>query len=193
MAVRPIILWPEPWLNQKSDPVLESEFGTEALKEMAIDLADTLKAAKGFGLAAPQLCVHKQVVVVWTPLTGASNTLCLCNPKIVATEGEPKVATEGCLSLPGAFAPVARFPKVTVQYRLVDGTVTEDTFEDHAAVAVQHEMDHLVGTTLADKVGPAKRNQMRDRIKRCGPASEHNRKLMTWGWRLEGSARPLEV
>jgi len=161
MAVRPIILWPETWLNQQSAPVLPEEFNTEALIELAADLVDTLSAARGVGLAAPQLGVHKRVVAVPDPKQGI---LVLCNPTLSEFAPEKRVSLEGCLSLPTVTLPIERPIRVKVTARRVGGAVYEEVWSEFAAVAVQHECDHLDGKTIADNVGPLRKQMIRKKL-----------------------------
>lgn len=167
MAVRPIILWPEPWLNQQSVPLLPEEFGSEQLKELAVDLVDTMSAARGVGLAAPQLGVHKRVVVVPNPeRLNEGGVLVLCNPVLSEMSPERKVNVEGCLSLPGATLPVERAVSVKVTAKFIDGVDLEAVWSGFAAVAVQHECDHLDGKVIADNISPLRKQLLRKKLKK---------------------------
>lgn len=160
MATRPIIMWPEPWLNAVSAPVLESEFGSAPLQEIITDLIGTMNAASGLGLSAPQLGVHKQVIVIRLATPGL-NPVCLCNPTIAVASKKTQRLVEGCLSLPEVRAPIERALSVTVHGRLFDGTSVELEYTGLEAAIIQHEIDHLNGITLFDRVGPVKQGQIR--------------------------------
>lgn len=167
MAVRPIVLWPEPWLNKQSAAVLPEEFGSEPLVELADDLVETMHAAKGIGLAAPQLGVHKRVVAVPDPTRRAPHgTLVLCNPVLSELAAEKEKAPEGCLSLPGVELWMERSTSVKVTARLVDGTDYEGVWNAIPARALQHECDHLDGKTIADGVGPLRKQMLQKKLKK---------------------------
>jgi peptide deformylase len=161
MSVNPIILWPESWLNQKSVPVLPEEFNSEELAGLAEDLVDTMAAARGLGLAAPQLGVHKRVVAVPHPKYGV---IVLCNPVLSEFTTSKQVTLEGCLSLPTITLPVERPTGVKVAAQRMDGTGFEEVWSGMAAIAVQHECDHLDGKTIADTVGPLRKQMIRKKL-----------------------------
>jgi len=168
MAIRPIIIWPEPWLSQKSDLVLPEEFNSESLKELETDLVETMTAAKGVGLSAPQLGVHKQVIVVPdpTPLDGRTRALVLCNPVLSEFSAARRGGQEGCLSLLDIILPVERAIRVKITAKRVDGSDFEAVMTELFAVAVQHECDHLVGKTIADGMGPLRQSMIKDKLKK---------------------------
>src|ERR1035437_322662 len=123
MSVRPIILWPESWLNKLSVPVLPEEYNSDQLIELATDLVDTMRAARGVGLAAPQLGVLKRIVAVPNPeklIEGG--VLILCNPVLSEFSPEKHRGLEGCLSLPGQTLSIERSRQVQVTAKRVDGT-----------------------------------------------------------------------
>jgi peptide deformylase len=167
MSVRPIILWPEPWLNQLSALVLPEEYNSEVLLELATDLVDTMRAARGVGLAAPQLGVHKRIVVVPNPEKLAEGgVLVLCNPVLTDFSEEKHRGLEGCLSLPGLTLSIERSNKVRVSAKRVDGTDFLGVWEGFSAVALQHECNHLDGITIADSVGPLGKSVLRKKLKK---------------------------
>lgn len=167
MAVRPIILWPEPWLNQQSAPVLPEEFGSELLQELETDLVDTMRAARGVGLAAPQLGVHKRVIAVPDPeKLSQGGVLVLCNPVLSEFATEKRGGLEGCLSLPGQNLHIERFVSVKLTAKLASGADVEGVWSGFAAIALQHECDHLDGKTIADSVGPLAKQMLRKKLKK---------------------------
>lgn len=169
MAVRPIILWPESWLNQKSTPVLPDEFGSEQLSELAVDLFETMQAARGLGLSAPQLGVHKRVIAVPDPTQAALGrraTIVLCNPVLSELSEGKNRAPEGCLSLPSIELWMERYTSVKVTAKTIDGKDYESVWTGLPAVAVQHECDHLEGETIADGIGQLHKQLLRKKLKK---------------------------
>lgn len=169
MAVRPIVLWPESWLNQQSSPVLPEEFNSEQLNELAEDLFETMSAARGLGLAAPQLGVHKRVIAVpdATRLAqGQRATIVLCNPVLSELSEEKKRAPEGCLSLPNIELWMDRSTSVKVTAKTIDGKDYEGVWTGLPAIAVQHECDHLDGKTIADSIGQLHKQLLRKKLKK---------------------------
>lgn len=191
MNVRPIILWPESWLNQVSAPVLPEEYNSEALLELAADLVATMRAARGVGLAAPQLGVHKRIVVVPNPEKLAEGgVLVLCNPMLSDFSEEKHRGLEGCLSLPGLTLSIERSNKVRVTAKRVDGTDFVAVWEGFAAVAVQHECDHLDGITIADSVGPLGKTVLRKKLKKVMKAMEKAQESKREVAKLARGSRP---
>jgi peptide deformylase len=122
------------------------------------DMADTMYAAPGVGLAATQVDVHKQVIVIDTSET-KDDLLVLINPEIVAAEGESE-CEEGCLSVPGYYDTVTRAARITVRARNERGEPIERTADGLLAVCIQHEMDHLLGKVFVDYLSPLKRARL---------------------------------
>jgi peptide deformylase len=168
MSVVPIVLWPEPWLNQKSDPVLPEEFGSEALKELEVALVETMLAARGVGLSAPQIGIHKQIIAIPDPVLvdGAMRALVLCNPVLSEVSEAKRSGQEGCLSLPTILLPVERAVRVKLTAKRVDGSDYEVVLDELFAVAAQHECDHLVGRTIADGMGPLRQSMIKEKLKK---------------------------
>lgn len=167
MAVRPIILYPESWLKQKSAPVLLEEFGSDQLRELVADLAETMVAARGVGLAAPQIGVHKRVVVVPSPTNPSrGNLVVLCNPVLSEFTAEMQTTLEGCLSLPGVTLPVKRPVGVKLKAQTVEGVDFEAEWSGFAAIALQHECDHLDGKTIADNISYMKKQFVLKQLKK---------------------------
>jgi peptide deformylase len=156
MALLPILEYPDPRLKKVAAAV--SAF-TPDLARLVRDMAETMYAAPGVGLAATQVDVHKRVIVI--DVSEARNDLVvLVNPEIIAASGEV-VCEEGCLSVPGYYDKVVRAARVTVRARNERGEPFERIAEDMLAVCVQHEMDHLVGTMFVDYLSPLKRARLR--------------------------------
>jgi len=155
MALLPILEYPDPRLKKVAAPV--TSFTPEIVK-LVRDMAETMYAAPGVGLAATQVDVHKQVIVIDTSDT-KDDLLVLVNPEIIAAEGESE-CEEGCLSVPGYYDTVTRAARITVRARNERGEPIERTADGLLAVCIQHEMDHLVGKVFVDYLSPLKRARL---------------------------------
>ena len=161
--VREIVIWPDPVLKKASTSVARVD---EEVRQLIDDLAETMYAADGVGLAAPQVGISRRVVVIDTsPRQEGQKLLHLVNPEILKTEGET-VFTEGCLSVPGEAEEVARASKVWVRAVGRDGKPFEVEAEGLLAIALQHEIDHLDGTLFVDHLSSLKRELIRKRMKK---------------------------
>ena len=139
---------------------------TPELRALIDDMAETMYAADGVGLAAPQVAVLKRVLVIDTsPRQEGQKLLHFVNPEIVKTEGITTY-TEGCLSIPGEAEDVERAAKVWVRALGRDGKQFELACEGLLAIAVQHEYDHLQGTLFVDHLSSLKRELIRKRMKK---------------------------
>ncbi|SET20300.1 peptide deformylase [Myxococcus fulvus] len=168
--VREILIWPDPILKQKAKPVTKVDDSVRALVK---DMFETMYAADGVGLAAPQVGVLQRVIVLdTTPRQPESKPLAMINPEIVTLEGETTY-TEGCLSIPGESEDVDRAAVVTVKYLDVDGNEQTLRCDELLAIAVQHETDHLNGTVFVDHVSTLKREFIRKRMKRLKASREN--------------------
>jgi peptide deformylase len=158
MAVLPIIIAPDPRLKEKAAPVPKVDAATRRLMD---DMLETMHAANGVGLAAPQVGVLKRVIVVDIARKGEPPMrLRMANPEIVWASEEIELRDEGCLSFPEQFAEVRRPAKVRVRYLDHENEIREIEAEGLLAVCVQHEMDHLDGVLLVDRVSALKRNMI---------------------------------
>lgn len=155
MAVLPILRFPDPRLHTVAKPVASVDDG---IRRLVRDMAETMYAAPGVGLAATQVDVHKRVIVIDVS-EAKDDLLVLVNPEIVAAEGEAE-CEEGCLSVPGYYDKVTRAARITVRARDERGGPIERTAEDLLAVCIQHEMDHLVGKVFVDYLSPLKRARL---------------------------------
>ncbi len=155
MALLPILEYPDPRLRKVAAPV--TAFTPELVK-LVRDMAETMYAAPGVGLAATQVDVHKRIIVIDTSDT-KDQLLVLVNLQIVAAEGESE-CEEGCLSVPGYYDRVTRAARITVRARNEHGEPIERTADGLLAVCIQHEMDHLVGKMFVDYLSPLKRARL---------------------------------
>ena len=153
MALLPIIQYPDPVLAAKAEPV--TEFNDE-LRKLAADMAETMYAAPGVGLAANQVGSLKRIVVI--DITDEKNNLLvLVNPYIKSHTEELAEFEEGCLSLKGLYEKVSRPDGVTVCAQDLDGKPFEIEATGLLAVCLQHELDHLDGTALHSTISAASR------------------------------------
>ena len=155
MAIRPILHYPDKRLRVPGEPVTRFD---EELKTLVEDMAETMYAAPGVGLAATQLGVAKRVFIVDTA-TGEdepSDLRVFVNPEIVETHGDV-VFEEGCLSFPGVREEIDRAERVKVRALDRDGTPFELEADGLLAIAIQHETDHLDGKLMIDRMSMLRR------------------------------------
>jgi peptide deformylase len=178
VAILDILEAPHPILEAKARPVAEDEFGA-ALESKMRSMAETMYAAPGVGLAAPQVGDSRRMLVADlskddkadTKRTG-ENLILMVNPEIVAREGRI-LWEESCLSVPEFSIDIDRARRIQVAYRDPMGARVERWFEEFPAVVIQHEMDHLDGVTLLDRASRLKRSRyMRARKKRTRVGEE---------------------
>lgn len=167
MAIREILIWPDPELLKVSQRV---ETIDDEIRALAADLLETMYEADGVGLAAPQVGIHQRMVVV--DIYGAEDDrpsgeepLVLINPEFVERDGE-LTWEEGCLSVPGETGKVTRAAKVTMKYTDLDGNEQTVHAEGLKAVALQHEVDHLDGKLFVDYISRMKRNLIKKRMQK---------------------------
>jgi peptide deformylase len=175
-----IVKYGDPVLERKADPVAEEEFGSPALKQFVADMFETMYAAKGVGLAAPQVGVSKRLTVIDTTSgedgredgkAKGGQRIVLINPEIIATEGK-LYEEEGCLSIPGFREPVERAKRTRVKARDAEGNWFETEGEDLLSRAIQHEYDHLDGVLFIHRLSPLKRDLIRRKIRKLEKAGE---------------------
>ena len=168
--VYPIVKFGNPVLEHESDDV--SEFDTPELHKFIEDMFESMYAAKGVGLAAPQIGFARKIAVI--DVSNGENPedkLVLNNPKIVKTEGK-QVGEEGCLSIPTFREQVRRAKRVTVRAQKANGEAYEMTGEDLLARAFQHETDHLLGRLYITHISALKRDLMKRKIRKLQHAGE---------------------
>ena len=157
MALREVLQFPNPRLKRKSDPITEV---TDALRELAADMAEVMYDEPGIGLAAPQVGEAVRLIVIdteWTQEDAERNPVILVNP--VLSEHEGKLTwTEGCLSVPEFEAEVERAERVRMTALDLDGNEVSIEASGLRAVCFQHEVDHLNGVLFIDHISRLKRN-----------------------------------
>lgn len=161
MALLTILRYPDPRLYKKASPVAGI---TDEIRALVRDMAETMYAAPGVGLAATQVDVHKQVIVIDTS-ESRDTLLILINPEILASEGT-QYCEEGCLSVPGIYEPVERAEWIHVRAMNLNGKLFEFESEKLQAVCIQHEMDHLQGKVFVDYLSRLKQNRIRAKMQK---------------------------
>ncbi len=158
MSVLDILKWPDPRLSAPCAPVGDID---EAVRTLASDMLETMYAAPGRGLAAPQVGVLKRLFVMdvaWKE-TGR-DPLVFVDPEITWRSDEVATGSEGCLSIPGVAADVERATAVEVSWRDLEGRSHARRFDGFAAICIQHEYDHLDGVVTFDRVAAGQRERL---------------------------------
>ena len=160
MALLPILHFPDARLQRIARPVQAVD---ARIRQLAADMLETMYEAKGIGLAATQVNVHEQIVVI--DISGEKNTpQVLINPELLWASAERVKGDEGCLSVPGIYEGVERATAVRVRALDVDGKAREIEADGLLAVCIQHEMDHLKGRLFVDYLSALKRGRIRTRL-----------------------------
>ncbi|PNU21706.1 peptide deformylase [Geothermobacter hydrogeniphilus] len=162
MALLKIVHHPDPVLKKVAAPVTDFDAG---LRRLAEDMAETMYAAPGVGLAAPQVGVSKRLIVLDCSPKDEKQLVVAVNPKIVFGEGE-SCEEEGCLSVPNYYAKVERKARVQVQYQDLEGVEQLVEVEGLWSTCFQHEIDHLDGILFVDRLSPLKKNIFRKKYKK---------------------------
>ncbi|HEV7489992.1 MAG TPA: peptide deformylase [Rhodanobacteraceae bacterium] len=161
MSKLTILEFPDKRLRTRAAPVKVFD---AALRQLAADMLETMYAAPGIGLAATQVNVHRQLLVL--DVSEENNQpMILVNPRITASEGS-QTYQEGCLSVPGIFADVERADRIHVQAQDIDGNPLSFDADGLLAVCIQHEMDHLIGKLFVDYLSPLKRELVRKKLEK---------------------------
>lgn len=156
MALRPILIHPDPRLKKVAAPVAEV---TPDFRRLADDMLETMYDAPGIGLAAPQVGVSARLLVM-DCVRGeeeAPRPMALFNPEVIWASEEKSVYEEGCLSIPEQYADIERSAEVKVRWTTPEGRLEEEHFAGLWATCVQHEIDHLNGKLFIDYLTPLKR------------------------------------
>jgi peptide deformylase len=168
MAVLDILCYPDPRLQQVAQPVAVVD---DRIRTLVRDMAQTMYDAPGIGLAATQVNVHEQVVVIDISET-RDQLLVLINPQIVAASINQVPFEEGCLSVPGIYDEVLRPDRVTVRALNEQGQPFTLEAEGLLAVCVQHELDHLQGKVFVEHLSRLKQTRIRTRLQKQRRAAE---------------------
>jgi len=163
MAIREILKYPNPLLKKRSEEVDQID---GEIKRLVQDMIETMYDAGGVGLAAPQVGISRRVIVVdVSPIDPQQALFAMINPEIVSEEGEVD-HEEGCLSVPDCLEKVKRREKVRVRGTSPEGGEVEISGEGILAFALQHELDHLNGILILDRVSPLRRDIYRRKVKK---------------------------
>lgn len=162
MALLPIIEYPDPRLKTVAKPVTRFD---ERLRRLAADMAETMYAAPGVGLAATQVDVHERLIVIDVS-ENKDQLQVFVNPEIVWASDQLVECEEGCLSVPGVYDAVSRPDRVRVRAQDVQGERFELDCEGLLAVCVQHEMDHLLGKVFVEYLSPLKQDRIRSKMRK---------------------------
>ncbi len=161
MAILQILQYPDERLHKIAKKVAQVNNDTRKLIK---DMAETMYAAPGVGLAATQVDVHEQIIVLDVSDTH-DQLMVFINPEILSSSGEV-VSEEGCLSVPGIYENVQRFDKVTVRALNQKGEAFTLEADDFLAVCIQHEMDHLRGKVFVEYLSQLKQTRLRAKLKK---------------------------
>lgn len=161
MALLPILTYPNERLHIVAKPVEQVD---DRIRTLAADMAETMYASRGIGLAATQVDVHERVVVI--DLSEEHNQLLtLINPVITKKDGETSYE-EGCLSVPGIYDTVTRAETITVEFLDINGNKQTLDADGLLAICIQHEMDHLVGKLFVEYLSPLKQSRIKTKMKK---------------------------
>jgi peptide deformylase len=158
MALREVITYPHPLLRKRSQKI---EAVTEEVRRLIDDMAETMYAQRGVGLAAVQIGVHQRVITIDV----GEGLLALINPEVLERSGETQME-EGCLCLPGVIVEVDRSERVTVRGLNEKGEEVTLPAEGLLARALQHEIEHLDGILIVDKVSRLKRELLTSKLRK---------------------------
>lgn len=168
--IYPIVKYGDPVLEKRAARV--DEFGTPELQKFIDDMFESMYAARGVGLAAPQIGFSKRIAVIdCSAGEDPAQKVILINPEIIAKEGS-QTGEEGCLSVPGFREQVTRANKVTVRAQSVEGESFEMTGEELLARAFLHETDHLEGRLYISHISALKRDLIRRKVRKLVKAGE---------------------
>ncbi len=164
MTVLPVIIAPDPRLKVKSKSIDSVD---SSIRKLMNDMFDSMHDRNGIGLAAPQVGIHKRVIVMDVGLKdGLTSPIKLGNPEIIWHSLEKNFNEEGCLSLPAYYADVNRSERVTVKYLDYDNKPQKINAEGLLAVCIQHEIDHLDGVLFVDHISLLKRKIILRKLKK---------------------------
>ncbi len=150
--------YPSPVLKNKAEEVLTI---TPEVKESILDMIEIVKKEKGIGLAAPQVGVSKRIIVIETE-KGVTSFI---NPEILEKSKEKAIEEEGCLSLPGLYLKIKRAKKIEIRAKNIEGEELKIKAEGLLARVFQHEIDHLDGILIINRIGLLQRLRLRQKLK----------------------------
>ena len=161
MAILQILQYPDERLHKVAKPVVRVD---ARVQKIADDMAETMYAAPGVGLAATQVDVHERIITIDVSET-RRDLLVLINPKIIVATGMAE-REEGCLSVPGIYEKLERAERITVEALDRNGKLFRQDADDLLSVCIQHEMDHLQGKVFVEYLSRLKQNRIRSKLKK---------------------------
>jgi peptide deformylase len=161
MAILKILQYPDDRLHKVATSVKEV---TDSTRKLIKDMAETMYAAPGIGLAATQVDQHLRIIIVDTSEEN-NKLMVFINPEIISFSGDSD-CEEGCLSVPGIYEKVRRAERITVKALNEKGNTFKLDAEGLLAVCIQHEMDHLLGKVFVEYLSPLKQTRIRAKIKK---------------------------
>jgi peptide deformylase len=160
MALLPILCYPDTRLHTVAKPVRQVD---ARIRQLIVDMLETMYEASGIGLAATQVDVHERVIVI-DESEERNRPLVLINPELTWSSPDQQVSDEGCLSVPGIYDEVERAAAVKVSALDAEGHLRVIEAEGILAVCIQHEMDHLRGKVFVEYLSPLKRNRIKTKM-----------------------------
>ena len=161
MAILDILIYPDSRLHSKARPVAQVD---SRIRKLIDDMSETMYAAPGIGLAAPQVNVMERIIVVDIS-ESKDSLLAMVNPEIIESEGQDE-HEEGCLSVPGVYAPVKRYENIRVRALDKQGKPFELDAGGLLGVCIQHEIDHLDGKVFVDYLSHLKQDRIRKKMQK---------------------------
>ena len=162
MAKRRVLIFPDPKLRRRAEPVGEV---TEPIRKLADDMLETMYDAPGIGLAGPQVGAMKRIFVMdCAAKDEEKDPRVFIDPEVIWTSDEAEKREEGCLSFPNQFAEIVRPSKIVAAFRDIDGEMKEEEFDALRARCIQHEIDHLNGRLFIDHVSLVKRQMIKRKL-----------------------------
>jgi len=165
LAFLKITAYGDPLLRRQSDPIDPVD---DEIKQLITDMTDTMQAANGVGLAAPQVGVSKMLMLInWSNLDEdrvEKKVTAYINPQILESGGELSSTEEGCLSLPEVWGEVKRPDYIRIKYQNQDGEEVEEDLRDFPARVFQHEIDHLFGILFIDRMSDSDRGEIKGQL-----------------------------
>jgi peptide deformylase len=161
MALLPILHYPDPRLHTKAKPVVAVD---DRIRKLAANMAETMYAAPGVGLAATQVDQHLRLIVIDVS-EDKSELLTLINPELLEKTGQCE-SDEGCLSVPGIYEPIKRAERIKVRALDLQGHAFEREADGLLAICIQHEMDHLEGKVFVEYLSRLKQARIRTKLQK---------------------------
>lgn len=170
MTILTVLRFPDPRLKTKAQPVAEVNASTTTIID---NMIETMYAEKGVGLAATQVNIHQQIVVMDTS-ENSDQPIVLINPQIIAKSEEVEINEEGCLSVPGTYAKVNRHKACTIKALDRHGVEFTLNAQELQSICIQHELDHLNGILFVDYLSPLKRQRIKAKLEKEARLDKNN-------------------